>query len=172
MRRIAFYVATALITFIAGISVTGVWKSLDDTLTPRIATLSTEIKPSPQTGTSNLSDEQEIRELFRQYEIAQTQHDAAFFERVEADSFICTTTEGTVFTRDQDIAYMMSWDKNSKYTIGDLHIQFYGDVATVTEWTTETSLGSETGYSIKSRWIHLLKKSGGRWQIWHTAELD
>ncbi len=166
MRRIALYFATALFTFIVGTSFGTAWNSV----------LRGTLVDSPTTGSEGESGrppssavEQELVEIERQYDIAQTKQDAAFFEKLEADNFILTYADGSTLTRSQDIALMKSWDPRLKFASDDLHVQTFGNAAILSGRTTEIS---PTGERSSWRWLDLFVKRDGRWQILSTTDVD
>lgn len=171
MRCSTLRAAVAVITLTIGMSAARLCDAVRKSLaaeTPR--TISEEPRGhAPYTPTLSAEHEtarQEILEILRQYDVAQTRHDAAFFERVEADSFILTEGDGTTRTRAEAIALMKTWDKNLEYTSDDFDVRFYGDVATVAGRMTETH---PSGYRFSWRWVDLFARRDGRWQILSTT---
>lgn len=171
MRRLTLRAAVALITCLLGISAASLWNALDARYAPEAAPAPEQVELGPVAGTTSQLDEQEIQELYRQYGAAQTRHDAAFFRSVEADSFILTDG-GTTLPREQDIADMMASPKGVEYTDDDVRVQFYGNVAVVTGRMTARHVGKEDGYTNSWRWLDVLVKRGGRWQILSTTNID
>jgi len=108
MRGITVYSAIALSTFVLGTSITKAWNLF--LKVPRFDSSSSVTGAMP---TSEV--EQELFEIARQYDIAQTNQDAAFFEKLETDNFILTYADGSTLTRAQDIALMKSWDQKTKF---------------------------------------------------------
>ncbi|HVS82352.1 MAG TPA: hypothetical protein VHE60_11525 [Pyrinomonadaceae bacterium] len=78
MRRITVYFATALFTFIVGTSVGRTWNSLR---TGPLFDASTSGSEGELGHMPSSAVERELVEIERQYDIAQTNQDAAFFER-------------------------------------------------------------------------------------------
>jgi ketosteroid isomerase-like protein len=170
MCRITLRAAVALMTFLVGISVAGAWKSLGLKPAPETTPLRVELKPVAVPGTSHSAVEEEIHELYRQYAVAQTRHDASFFERTEAESFVLTYTSGDTLTRAEAIAYMKTWDKNIKYSNDVLQIELYGDVAIVEGQMTATYPDSD--YSSRWRSLDVLMRRDGYWQILSTTQIN
>jgi ketosteroid isomerase-like protein len=172
MRHTALRVAIALTTFAAGSSAAGVWHLISPS--PAAGTARRDARPEWSLAiASSHGDEREILELYRQYEIAQTAHDAAFFERTEADSFILTYQSGGTLNRTQAIEALGRWPKDIKYTNDELNIQLHGDVAVVTGRMTARHGDGETGGATSQwQWVDLLKKRAGRWQILSTTQID
>ncbi|HLL14171.1 MAG TPA: nuclear transport factor 2 family protein [Pyrinomonadaceae bacterium] len=161
MRRTALGVAVALITFMVGGSAAGVWKYF----TRKPIQLNCDQSHRFRTVEANPAAEAEIRELFKQFAEAQTNLDASFFERVEADSYTVTARWGQTFTKAEIIADMKTWDRNTKYAYESLDVQVYGDVAVVKGVLTATE--NYRGHSSGTTWqsIYLLTKRTGEWQI-------
>jgi hypothetical protein len=172
MSRLILHAAAALVTCSAGLSAAHLWHSPRPPRAPKAppAALS---EPVAAARAAERLAEQEIREIIRQYDIAQTRHDVGFFEKTEADSFLLTYADGATQTRSQAIASMLSWDKDIEYTSDDLRVQLYGDaVAVVTGRMTATRAGRESEYGQQWRWIDLFVRRDGRWQIISTAQID
>lgn len=161
MRRITAYLVTASFTFIVGTSVTRAWNSLGKA--PGYDS-SASADSTPSSGV-----ERELFEIERQYDIAQTNQDAAFFERIETENFILTYPDGTTLTRAQDIALMKSWDPRTKFVSDDLQVQVYGNAAILSGRTTQIS---PSGSRESWRWLDLFVKRHGRWQILSTTQVD
>jgi ketosteroid isomerase-like protein len=170
MRHITLRAAVAFISFFVGIWISGAGESPGPKVTPPPLPRRDESRPVITTETPNTEDEQEIHELYRQYALAQTRHDARFFERVEADSFILTDSSGSSITRGQAIAAMRTWDKDIKYSTDVLDIRFYGDLAVVNGQMAATYPGS--GSSHQWQWLDVIVKRDGRWQILSTTQLN
>lgn len=168
MRRITLYIGTSLITFMIGISAASGWSTLSKR--PSAEIFVTGFPQQLSTDMSASIVEQELREMERQYDIAQTRRDAAFFEKIEADAFILTYADGTTLTKAQDIALMKTWDPNIKYSSDDLHVQIYGNTAVLTGRVTQTDPDAGNEYSW--RWLDLVVKRNGQWQILSTTQVD
>ncbi|HZH31972.1 MAG TPA: nuclear transport factor 2 family protein [Pyrinomonadaceae bacterium] len=105
--------------------------------------------------------------MFKQFAIAQTNRDAAFFERVEADSYTVVTRWGQTFTKAAIIADMKTWDSNTRYAYESLDVQLYGDVAVVKGALTAMDTSSSTTWNS----IYLLTKVAGQWRILSTTQI-
>jgi uncharacterized protein (TIGR02246 family) len=170
MRRLVLHVAIALITCLLGVSAASLWNIASSGRSPEVAIVVRQ-KSSPTPAFTNEIDEQEIREILGQYDVAQTQHDAAFFGRIEADDFILTLSSGETLTRAEAIADMMATSMDATYTSDEVRVQFYGNTAIVTGRMTATYAGSKSAYSPQWRWIDLFVKRDGRWQIISTTQV-
>jgi hypothetical protein len=166
MRRITLYFSTALFTFSVGIAVSKAWNSL---LKGTLFDASTSGSEGESGHMPSSAVERELVEIERQYDIAQTNHDAAFFEKLETDNFILTYPDGSTLTRAEDIALMKSCDPRIKYVSDDLHVQVYGNAAILSGRLTEIG---PTGSRDSWRWLDLFVKVNGRWQILSTTNVD
>lgn len=172
MLRLILRAAVALITCLIGISAATLWNAVSTRHAPEAAPAPKQVVLlAPGDDTADMGARQEIQELYRQYAVAQTQHDAAFFRNVEADNFTLNDG-GMTLTREQDIAHMMTWPKDITYTNDDVRVQSYGNAAVVTGRMTTTHAGEEGGYSYHWRWLDMLVKRGGRWQILSTTHIN
>lgn len=171
MRRLTLHAAVALVTCLIGMSAARLW-SAASTIRTRKAVPAIKQEVRSTADSPNQRAEQEILEIIRQYDLAQSRHDAAFFEKTEADSFVLTVAGGKTLAKAQDIADMMTWPTGITYTSDDLHVQFYGNAAIVTGRMTATRVGEKNSYSPRWRWIHLFVKRDGRWQILSTTQVD
>ena len=168
MRRMKTYFVAALLTFIVGITVTKAWNVLrsfgvESSASGLERNLSIPVPKPPA------EVEGELLEIARQYDNAQTSHDAAFFERIETDDFVLTYADGSSITRAQDIALMKTWDPNTKFVSDDLQVQVFGKAAIMSGRMTEIT---PTGSRASWRWLDLFVKRDGRWQIQSTVQTD
>jgi hypothetical protein len=114
------------------------------------------------TGDVNLGD------IYRVYADAQTRHDQAFFERVEAEDFRLFTSWGS-FSRSEDIEMMKSDSRDIVYQTEDLKIETKGEAAVVTGRMVSTdSHGNVDSW----RWIDVCVRRDGRWRIISTTQLN
>ena len=179
MFRHALHITVAAVTCLVGASVVGALNFVGRVLTPEPPATVIRQEPAHECQTSppapSLTAEQEaakweILEIYRRYDIAQANHDAAFFERVEADGWILTRDEGETLTRSQAIADMKTWPEGIEFTTEDIRVQFYGDAAVVTSRRTETY--PDGGPQYVGSWLDVFQKREGRWQIISTTLVD
>jgi hypothetical protein len=168
MLRHALHFAFALVTCFAGVSLAGIWQAAP---APHAAPASDSMTycsfgPTPPRE----RDEAEIREIVRQYDLAQTWRDASFFQRVEADTFVLTLSDGRTKTKAQAIADMLTWPEGDRYTTEVSDIRFHGDVAVVTGMMTVTRDGGESFYG--GRWVDVFVRRDAGWQILSTTQAD
>jgi ketosteroid isomerase-like protein len=165
MRKLVLHLAIACSTFAACIFLTNIWNALTRAETP------TQTRQSQVPGSDLTSSitEPGLSEIYRDYASAQTNHDVAFFERVEAHDFILFLSNGKALSRTEDIQLLNSMPTDIVYEYDDMNVQFHGDAATVTGRMSATN-GS--GYSYSWRWIDVCLKRGGRWQIQSTTQIN
>lgn len=157
MRRLILHVALALLTLTTGIFATRGWNFLGQRFAPEATTSQAE---------------KEMLEIERQYDIAQTQIDIAFFEKIEADDFKLITKDGATFTKAQTIAPMKNWKRETQFTSDDLHVEVYGNTALVTGRMTATKIGEGNKGRMQLRWLDIFVKRNGRWQLLNTVQLE
>lgn len=112
--------------------------------------------------------EAELIRLEQEIGAANIRRDKAFFERVEADEFIFTASNGEVVTKKQDVASLdepAGEIKLVSYDVDDVKVMIYGKVAVVTGRTTTLSRGANREITRRSRFTDVFIKRGGRWQI-------
>lgn len=174
MLRHAVHVAVAFVTCLIGASAAGLWAFFGDAPPAEPPAPFVRQEPAPECNTVPLDAEREqarreILEIYRQYDTAQTNHDAAFFERIEADGWVLTREGGETLTRSQAIAEMKTWPKGIRFTTEDIWVQFYGGTAIVTSRRTETY---PDGAQDSGSWLDIFQKRGGRWQIISSTLVD
>ena len=108
--------------------------------------------------------EQEIIKLEQTVTDAQFKKDRAALERLLADDYLYTHSNGSVLNKTQEIAESMSSDvqwTDSKFA--DLKVRIFGDVAVLTG--RQTIQGTAKGYVPGPRRItDIFVKRNGRWQ--------
>ena len=165
MRKLILHLSLACCTFAVSTYLTNFWNSLGRADTP-VQTIQSQVFESRPTISIA---EPGLLEIYRDYGSAQTKHDVAFFERVEADDFILFLSNGKTLSRTEDIQLLKSLPTDIVYKYDDLNVQMYGDAAIVTGRITAIYSG---GYSNSWRWIDVCLKRGGRWQIQSTTQLN
>lgn len=118
--------------------------------------------------------EQEVLKLNKEYDEAIVRRDAAAFDRLMADDFSYTSSDGEVVTKAQEMANLKSGD--TKLESGQSHdtqVRVYGDAAVVTgRWASK---GTRKGkaFDDHERYTTVYVKRDGRWQIVsdHTSRI-
>ncbi len=165
MSKLVLRLAIACSTFAASACLTNIWNSLGRADTP-VRTLPGPVSESDPT--SSIA-EPGLLEIYRDYASAQTNHDVAFFERVEADDFMLFSSYGKALSRTEDIQLLKSLPTDIVYKHDDLNVQIHGNAAIVTGRITATPRG---GFGYSWRWVDICLKRGDRWQIQSTTQID
>lgn len=165
MRKLVLHLLIACSTCGVSVYLTNIWDSLGRADMPAQA-FERSVSQSDWPGSTA---EPGLREIYRDYASAQTNHDLAFFERVEADDFILFTSTGKTLSRSEDIQWLNSLPTGIVHTQDDLKMEIHAQAAIVTGRITATYSG---GYSDSWRWIDVCLKRGGRWQIQNTTQVD
>ena len=119
-------------------------------------------------NSADFAVEQTMREIYRQYGPATTNHDRAFFERVESNRFILFDQDRNL-TREQDIREMESWPRDAIYECEVEYIRIIGDTAVATVRVhARFADGEYESWPSIDVWI----KDGNRWQILSTTEVE
>jgi ketosteroid isomerase-like protein len=118
-----------------------------------------------QISTETASVDQELITLEKDWNDSWVKRDPAFLDRILADDYIGTRSDGSVFSKAQEIADMKNNESVVAYiTSDDFKVQVYGDVAVVTFRfaTKEQNKGKDISgqYRTTDTWI----KRAGRWQ--------
>lgn len=114
------------------------------------------------------SDHAQIAAIYNEYGAAQTRHDRAFFERVEAENF--TLFVGTErLTREQDIQWMEGQPSDLTYEVHVSHIKVFGNSAVSRGYMLVTYANGETAeWPFIDVWVN----RNGAWQIQSTTSSD
>jgi hypothetical protein len=160
MRKLFLHFAVACITFSGSTHLTKIWK-------PRgraaVAKQTVQLLSS-----ATAAAESQLLDIYREYGAAQTRHDNAFFERVEAEEFKLFA-DGRTYSRAEDIKLMDSSSTDEVYEIDDLNVEMKGDGAVVTGRMTLTN---SNGYRDSWRLIDVWIRLGHGWQILSTTQID
>lgn len=163
MRCLLLHLAVACLTLIVSSQLIRIRRAeLPKPLPGEVADNRLSREPLTSTGEVNLAD------IYRDYAAAQTRHDQAFFERVEAEDFRLFTSWGS-FSRSEDIEMMKSDSPDIVYKTEDLKIETKGDAAVVTGRMVSTD---GRGNVQSWRWIDICVKRDGRWRIISTTQPD
>jgi len=116
--------------------------------------------------TQTESVEQELIKLENEWNDAWVNRNIAFFERIYADDFMVTTSDGSVVTRAQDIANVKSGEDMATSAVSDeWKVRVYGDAAVVTYRMAVKGKEKGIDYSSQLRWTDTWIKKAGRWQV-------
>ena len=163
MQKFFLHLAVACITFTVSTHFTKVWKRFQN---PQFRPQQYESVP-PTSRRSSMPADPDLVDIYNKYAHAQTAHDRAFFERVEADEFKLFTG-GRAYSRSEDIALMNAARADDVYKIEDLKFDHGGSVAVVTGRMTATD---NRGHVDSWRWLDICLKTDHGWQIMSTTQL-
>jgi hypothetical protein len=109
--------------------------------------------------------EQELMALDQAFNDAQVKKDRATLERLWADDYSYTHSNGAVMNKAQDIADTMSGDMTwIAAKLDDLKVKLFGDVGVVTGRLTME--GTATAYASGARrFTDIFVRRNGRWQL-------
>jgi ketosteroid isomerase-like protein len=118
-----------------------------------------------KTSTETASVEQALITLEKRWNDSWVKRDPPFLDRILADDYIGTRSDGSVFSKAQEIADMKSNESVVAYiTSDDFMVRVYGDAAVVTFrlTTKEENKGKDISgqYRTTNTWV----KRAGRWQ--------
>ena len=164
MRKLFLHFAVACITFTGSTHLTKIWKPRGRGALAKQTLQLLSSAPEHSTATA----EPQLLDIYREYGAAQTRHDNAFFEGVEAEEFKLFM-DGRTYSRAEDIQIMDNSPTDEVYKIEDLNVEMKGHGAVVTGRMNRTT-GS--GYRGSWRWIDVWVRRGDSWQILSTTQLD
>ena len=144
MKRMAFLVGLVVLIFAVGLA------ARQTTLTPR---------------TKDVSAEQELLKLEQDWNNADLKNDWGPMDRILADDYVLTGSDGGVYNKNQcQASYKSGEGKVLALVTDDMKVRVYGDAAVVTMRAAikEINKGKEESgvYRITNTWI----KKAGRWQ--------
>jgi hypothetical protein len=163
MRKLILHLAIACFTFGVSVLLTNIWTSLKGT------DLTVPILQRPAVASVAVTTDPGLAEIYRDYASAQTNHDRAFFERVEADDFVLFMSGSKPLSRAEDIQLLNNSAKNIIYQSDDVTMETYGNTAVV---TGRMIANDGDGISYSWRWIDVCVKRDGHWQIQSTTQAD
>lgn len=111
------------------------------------------------------TDERELMDLVQQYNDAQVKRDRETLERLWADDYLYTHSNGAVMNRAQDIADTMSGEMTwTAAHLDDMRAKIYGQVGVVTGRLTMKGRSARYA-SGPRRFTDIFVKRNGRWQL-------
>jgi hypothetical protein len=123
---------------------------------------------TPQPFLDFSDDQAQIAAIYSEYGAAQTRHDRAFFERVEADNFMLFSGQERL-TREQDIQWMESQPLDRTYEVRVHRIRVFGNSA-VSRGHILVTYGN--GQTASWPFIDVLVRRNGTWQIQSTTSSE
>src|SRR5437870_454029 len=149
MRRLFLHFAIACITFAGSTHITKLWNARGSAVLAKQTVQLLSSAPEHATATA----EPQLLDIYREYGAAQTRHDNAFFERVEAQEFKLFA-DGRTYSRAEDIQIMDNSPADEVYKIDDLNVEMKGDGSVVTgRMTLTSSSGCSDSWRCIDLWI-------------------
>jgi len=109
--------------------------------------------------------EQQLIDLENAWAQAYVTGDTPVLEKLFAEEYLFTDTDGQTFTRDQDIGSTKSGEfKISRFKFDGLKVHVYKDFATVTGLNDFSAVYKGEDASCKCRFTDVFVKRDGRWQ--------
>ncbi len=114
----------------------------------------------------NSKAEQEVLKVNKEYDEAIVRQDAAFYDRILADDYVYTNSDGKLVDKAQEMARVKSGD--TKFESGqsdDVKVRVYGNMAVVTGRFTAKGQSKGKEFNETERYTTVYLKRQGRWQI-------
>jgi hypothetical protein len=154
----------ALLTFLLSVALTGALRFVFG----RGSATYIRAVEAPRPFLDFSDDQAQIAAIYNEYGEAQTRHDRAFFERVEADNFMLFTGRERL-TREQDIQWMQSQPADMSYDVRVHHIRVFGNSAVARgDMLVTFGNGETTEWPFIDVWV----KRYGTWQIQSTTSSE
>jgi len=161
MNKFFVRLLVAATCFALSLSLMNLWKLVRG----QVSAIDVVTLEAAQSNLDLSQDEMQLRQIYREYGPAQTQHDQAFFERIETDDFRLFSN-GVSLSKEQDIQWMKSMPPSIVYESYPEYIKIFGNSAVVHG-------GMDVHYRNDhvERWdfIDVWVKRGNRWQICNTT---
>jgi hypothetical protein len=123
---------------------------------------------APRPFTDFRDDEAQIMAVYNEYGAAQTRHDRAFFERVEAENFVLFVGRERL-TREEDIQWMERQPLDTVYDVRVHRVRVFGNSA-VSRGLMLVTYGD--GSTNEWPFIDIWVKRNGVWKIQTTTSSD
>lgn len=121
--------------------------------------------PEPVAAPATAAVEAELLALENAWAKAYVDRDVKALERLEADDWVCTSADGQVTTKAQDIADLGSGTfQATEFKMSDLKVRIYGDTAVITGRQTEVATMAGRDASAVFRVTDVWIRRNGRWQ--------
>ena len=152
----------ALLTFILSVVLTGAFRFV-------FGGGATDVVLEPSQPFIDFSaDQAQISAIYNEYGAAQTRHDRAFFERVEAENFMYFTRSERL-TREQDIQWMERQPSDINYDVYVQRLRVFGNTA-VSHGRMYVTYPN--GESAEWPFIDVWVRRNGTWVIQSTTSAD
>ena len=130
-----------------------------------LALVGMSIAASGLAQTPAAATEQELIKVEHAWSDAVVKHDGAALQRLYADEYFYTDSDGVVRNKTQDISDITSGKvKIASYVLDDLKVHVYGETAVVTGRNTLKGTFEGKDISGAYRFTDVFVKRAGRWQ--------
>ena len=134
-----------------------------------ILSLAAGVTLSGRVAAQTANVEQTLLQLERDWEQANAKNDSAALDRILADEFVSTDSDGRLFTRAEVMARRKSGAvKFATFTQDDYKVHVFGDTAVVTGRSTTKQMRDGKDYSAQERFTDVFVRRDGRWQAVST----
>jgi ketosteroid isomerase-like protein len=135
------------------------------TVSVAVLVFAVAVQAQPLAQTKSGGVEQELIKLEKEWSEALIKRDVAFLDRIFADDYIGTDSDGNVLTRTQDMASLKSGDYLIISTVlDDIKVHVYGDVAVYFGRSTDKAQFKGKDVTGQYRWTDTWVKLAGHWQ--------
>ncbi len=111
------------------------------------------------------SDEQQIRQIEREWLDATVKRDGAYLQKVETDDYTITGPDGRLLSKAENLKDATSGETVfDNIQIDDLKIRFYGDTAVVNGLGTVKSHAKSQHSTGQYSWTDVFVKTNGEWK--------
>ena len=163
MKKWFLRLFVALMTFILSVVLTGAFRFLFGDRPMDVVAVE-----APRAFVDFSDDQAQIMAVYNEYGAAQTRHDRAFFERVEAENFVLFVGRERL-TREEDIQWMERQPLDTVYDVRVHRVRVFGNSAVSRGLMLVTyGDGSKTEWPFIDVWV----KRNGVWKIQSTTSSD
>lgn len=163
MKKWFLRLFVALLTFTLSVALTGAFRFLFGG-----GPIDVVAVQAPRPFTDFYDDEAQIMAVYKEYGAAQTRHDRAFFESVEADNFVLFVGRERL-TREEDIQWMERQPLDTVYDVRVHRVRVFGNSAVSRGLMLVTyGDGSTNEWPFIDVWV----KRNGVWKIQTTTSSD
>jgi hypothetical protein len=108
--------------------------------------------------------EREVRQVLEEWLDALRRGDVAALERIVADDYMITVSDGRVLNREQDLSPLKEGVKFESATVQDVRVRVFKETAIVTGEGIFKVRVKDKNYDIRERFTDIYVKRKGRWQ--------
>jgi uncharacterized protein (TIGR02246 family) len=116
------------------------------------------------------ADEKAISRLVHEWLDALVKNDLNALDRIIADDYVITNSDGSVLGKQQDMEPLKAGLKFESAAVEDLKVRVYGDAAVVTGVTTFKGSFNGRAFAARERFTDVWVRRNGRWQAVASQE--